>query len=183
LFTALELAAVDGHARLREETHLTVELNEARAHLADGAAVVLAEIGDSLVVGDEAAQEPHELDVASRFPLEPPARLHAVEIAVDVELQEHRGVIVGPAGRRRLDSFELELGKIERTDEGVDHAHRIVFADKVIEPLGRPGRLPAIRPRHEPLHQFPPQIARRIIPGAMFSHSQGPVPAASKRRK
>src|ERR1700676_4231883 len=60
----LELAAIDGHACLHEQTHLAAELDEARAHLADGTAVVLPEIGDRLMVGDEAAKQPHHLDVA-----------------------------------------------------------------------------------------------------------------------
>src|SRR5262245_36468296 len=52
----LELAAIDGHARLRQQAHLATELNKARAHLADGSAVVLAKVGDRLVVGDQSAQ-------------------------------------------------------------------------------------------------------------------------------
>jgi hypothetical protein len=33
--------------------------------------------------------------------------------------------------------------------------------------------LPAIRPHHVALHEFPPQFARRIIAGRVFSRSQG----------
>ena len=47
----LELAAVNGDARLRQQTHLAAEFDEASAHLADGTAVVLPEIGDRLVIG------------------------------------------------------------------------------------------------------------------------------------
>src|ERR1700676_560342 len=105
----LELAAVDRHARRREQIHLAAELDEARAHLADGTAVVLPEIGDRLMVGDEAAKQPHHLDVAPSLTFEPPARLHKVEIAVDVELQENRGMIGRPPGCRRLNPFEPEI--------------------------------------------------------------------------
>ncbi len=118
-------------------------------------AVVLAEVGDRLVVGDEPAQQPHHLDVAAGLALQPPARLHPVEIAVDVELQENRGMIGGPAGRRRLDPVEPELGQIERIDERIDHANRIALVDQVIEAFGQQCRLPAIRPCNEALHQFP----------------------------
>jgi len=42
-------------SRFRKQTHLPAELDEASAHLADSTAVVLPEIGDRLMVGDEAA--------------------------------------------------------------------------------------------------------------------------------
>ena len=83
----LEFAAVDRNARFREQPHLAAEFDEAGAHLAQRFAVVLAEVGDGLVIRDEAPQQPHHLDVAASFTLEPPARLHPVEITVDVELQ------------------------------------------------------------------------------------------------
>jgi hypothetical protein len=44
----LELAAIDRHAGLREQTHCATERDKAGAHLPDGAAVVLAEIGNRL---------------------------------------------------------------------------------------------------------------------------------------
>ena len=83
----LELAAVDRDARSRQQTHFPAQLDKARAHLTDGTAIVFPEIGDRFVVRDEPAQEPHQLDIAAGFALEPPARLHPVEIAVDIELQ------------------------------------------------------------------------------------------------
>ena len=53
----LELAAIDGNARLHQQTHLAAELDKARTHLADGTAVVLPEVGDRLVVGDKASEQ------------------------------------------------------------------------------------------------------------------------------
>ena len=50
-----------------------VELDEARTHFAQRLAVVLAEVGDGLVIRDEAPQQPHHLDVAASLTLEPPA--------------------------------------------------------------------------------------------------------------
>src|SRR5262249_52439601 len=50
-------------------------------------AVVLAKVGDRLEVGRQPPGQPHQLDIALRFPFEPPARLHAVEIAVEIDLQ------------------------------------------------------------------------------------------------
>jgi hypothetical protein len=52
----LELAAVDDNARFGKKAHLAAERDEARAQLANSRAIVLAEIGDRLGVGDEAAK-------------------------------------------------------------------------------------------------------------------------------
>ena len=57
-----------------------------RAHLADGSAIVLSEIRNRLVIGNQAARKPHHLNVASGLTLQPAVRLDPVEIAVDVEL-------------------------------------------------------------------------------------------------
>src|SRR5439155_5529978 len=46
----LELAAVNGDAGLREQAHHAAQCNEPRAYFADGRAIVLAEIGNRLVI-------------------------------------------------------------------------------------------------------------------------------------
>ena len=51
-----ELAAVDRDARLRQQTHLATEIDEARTHPADRRAIVLAEIGNHLVIGNEPSE-------------------------------------------------------------------------------------------------------------------------------
>src|SRR6266700_7760691 len=108
----LELAAIDGNARFGKQTHLAAEFDEARAHLADCTAVVLTEIGDRLVIGDKAAKQPHHLEVTARLALKPAARLHTIEVAVDVQLQQNRGMIGRPARYLGLDPREPKLGKI-----------------------------------------------------------------------
>jgi hypothetical protein len=67
-----------------------------RADLADGATIALAEVGNRLVIRSKAARQPHHLDVAQSLtgfsgvePLKTAARLNPVEIAVDVELEQH----------------------------------------------------------------------------------------------
>jgi len=81
----LELTAVDGDARLHQQPHLSAKLNKARTDLLDGRPIVLAEIGNGFVIGNKPTQQPHHLEIAPSLALEPPARLHAIEIAVDVE--------------------------------------------------------------------------------------------------
>ena len=91
---------------------------------------------------------------ASRSSL--PARLHAVEVAVDVELQENRRVEGGSPSRCGLNTVEPEIGEIECVDEGVDHADGVFLVDPVVEALREKRRLPTICSFDEPLHGHPP---------------------------
>src|SRR5262245_36029000 len=63
----LELRAVYGDARFREQLQISAKRDEGAAHLTDWPAVVLAEIGDGLEVGREPAGQPHQLNVALTF--------------------------------------------------------------------------------------------------------------------
>ena len=123
--------------------------------LADGRAVVLAEVRDGLVIGHKPAGQPHEFDVARRLPLQPPARLHTVEIAVDVELEQHRRMIGGPPRRLRHDAVEPKVRQSERVHKGVDHANGVILVDPVVQALREQGRLTAIRTRHKAPHPIP----------------------------
>jgi len=170
----LELAAIDGNARRREKAHLTAKLNEARTDLAEPQAVVLAEVRDRLVIRHEPAQQPHDFDIATGLSLQPPARLHPVKVAVDVKLQENRGMVRRPSGRRRVHPIEAHFRQIERIDKHVDHANRVAFVNEIIEAFGQQRRLPTIRLFNEATHQFSPENHRGNHSSAMaFSHSQG----------
>ena len=144
-----------------------------RTDLLDGRPVVLAEIGNGLVVGREPPQKPDDFQIAAGFTLQSPARLDAIEIPVDVKLQERRWVVGRSARRFRDNAVEVELAQIERIDERVNHANRIALVDEIIKAFGQQCRLPAIHPRYEALHHSPPQIARRIIAATAFLRSQG----------
>ena len=122
------------------------------------------------MVGHEPPQQPHQLQIAPGLALQPTARLHAVEIAVDVELQENRGVIGGPTGRCRLDTVKPEAGEIERIDERIDRANGILLVDPVVEALRQKRRLSPICSLDEPLHDHPRRITRGIIVGPVFLH-------------
>src|SRR5216683_1439615 len=83
-----ELATVDRNNGTREEFEPTAKLDEPSANRSDRLPIVLAEVGDRLEVRRQPPDQPHQLDIALRFPFEPPARLNAVEIAVEVNLQQ-----------------------------------------------------------------------------------------------
>src|SRR5215470_537113 len=55
----LELAAVNGHAGFHQQPHLSAQLDEAGADLADRRTIVLAEVGNRLVIRYKAPQQPH----------------------------------------------------------------------------------------------------------------------------
>ena len=85
IIDGFELAAIDGDAGCREQPHLAAHLNEARADLFDAGTIVPAEVGNRFVIGRKPAEQPHHFDVAASFSLDPAARMHTVEIPVNVE--------------------------------------------------------------------------------------------------
>lgn len=94
----LELAAVDGDELAAEEALVAPEQDESPADLADRFAVAFAEVGDGLEVGGELAQEPNQLEVAAGFPFKQATGADAVEVAVDVELEQRARVLGRSAG-------------------------------------------------------------------------------------
>jgi len=87
----------------------------------------------SLEIRGQPPEQPHHLEIARALALQTTARLDAVEIAVDVELEMHRGVIPRAADADRIDRLKAQIVQIERLNEGVDHTNRIVFVDPIIE--------------------------------------------------
>jgi hypothetical protein len=151
----LELAAVDGDAPAAEDPDPAAELDEAGAGLPDRRPVLLAEIGDRLVVRRKPSPQPHDLDVAPRLPLQPPARCDAVEVAVDEELQQHAGMIARPARPRGRRARETSGPEIESLDESVDNANRILVSDPIFETFRKERDLLPIHPLDEARHACP----------------------------
>jgi hypothetical protein len=83
--------------------------------------------------------------VAARGALAPAlqatAGLDAIQVAVDVDLQEVGRVVGGAPRRGRLGAIEAESGKIQLADECVDHSNRVVIADEVVQAFGHQGHL------------------------------------------
>jgi hypothetical protein len=80
----LELAAVDRNARFAEQLKPSAQHHELTADLADGLAIVFPEVGYGLEVRHQATGQPNQLDVALALPFQAPARLHPIEVSVDV---------------------------------------------------------------------------------------------------
>jgi hypothetical protein len=83
----LELAAVDRNAGLAEQLKASAQHHELTADLADRLTIVFPEVGYGLEVRHQAAGQPHQLDVALALPFQAPARLHPIEVSVDINLQ------------------------------------------------------------------------------------------------
>jgi hypothetical protein len=131
----LELAAVHGDDAVDEQLELAADGHKLAAGLADAAAVVAAEIGDGLEVRGQTPRQPHQLDIALALALQAPAALHAVEVAVDVDLQQHARVVAGPASRGRHHPFETNAGEVQLIHERINDANRVVLAYEVIQAL------------------------------------------------
>jgi hypothetical protein len=57
-------------------------MNESGTHLANGFAIILAEVRNRLVVRHQPAREPHHLNIAPSLTLQPTAGLNPIEITV-----------------------------------------------------------------------------------------------------
>src|SRR3954452_426240 len=128
----LELAAVDRNARFAKQFKAAAEHHELTANLADGLAIVLAEVGYRLEVGHQPAGQPNQLDVALALPFQTPARLHPIEVSVDVNLQQRRRMIGRPSRRLRFNATKTELGQIKLIDKDINRPDRIILGQIVI---------------------------------------------------
>ena len=151
----LELAAIDGDAAAAENPDPAAEVDETRAGLSDRRAILLAEIGDRLVVRRKPSHKPHHLDVAPRLPFQAPARCDAVEVAVDEELQEYGRMITWPPCPRSRRAPETGFLEVESIDEGVDHANWIVASDPLLKTIRKERDLLTIDPLDKACHACP----------------------------
>ena len=134
-FHRLELATVDRPRRLRDQVPATAQHDELATHVPNGDRVLGTEVGQRLEVRSQAPDQPHQLEVATRFLLEPARRLDAVEVPVEVDL-EHRRRVIGRAARcLGLDALEAERRQIERAHKRIDHSDGVLPADVLVNRL------------------------------------------------
>jgi len=113
-----KLAAVDGQQFAAEEFQFAAQERELPADRGERLEVVLAEVGDGFEVGRQLAQQPEDFDVTVTFGLEQPGITHAMQVTVEVEL-EQRGRSVGRTARVGADgSGEAQRVQFQRGDEG-----------------------------------------------------------------
>jgi hypothetical protein len=93
-----------------------------------------AEVGDGLEVGRKPTQQPHRLDVATAFQLQPARRTNLVEIAPYIELQQVARVVGGPPRRRRRRPAKTETRHIQTVNKGIDHPHGRIRCNIILKP-------------------------------------------------
>src|SRR3990170_730477 len=144
----------DRHQLAAEEVELAAEEGELAADLADG-----------LEVGRKTLEEPHEFQVTPSFSLEQATRSKAVEVAVDIELEQVGGVVGRAASVLEDGMGEGQGGKIQGIDEGVQEADGVVLGDVVIEGLREESELVSVG-SFDVLHPRPPdgQTRRPDLP-------------------
>src|ERR1700721_1251948 len=151
----LELAAVNGHARVAEEIEPPAQQNECAADFADRLTVILAEIRNGLEVRHQTAGQPDQLDIALTLPLKPPARLDTIEVAIDVNFQQGRRMVRWPTRCEGLNTLEAEPGKIQFLHKDVDRPDWIVLAYIVVKSLGKQRTLTAVVAYRKTCHRSP----------------------------
>jgi hypothetical protein len=93
----LALAAVDRDHRMLEQPQMPANDHELRTFRPDRRSVVAAKAGDSFEVRRQASGQPRRLDVTLGL---------AFELSVEVDLEQGRGVIVGPIRHYRPSAFK-----------------------------------------------------------------------------
>ena len=149
----LELGAVDGNDRPGEQVELPAQHDKLRTRRTDGRSIVAAKVGNGLEVRHQATGQPHQLEVALGLAFQPPARLNAVEIAVDVDLEQGGGMVRWAARHLRHDAGKAQGREVELVDEDINNPNRIVFGHIVVQAVRKQGRLPTILTLNETLHR------------------------------
>ena len=83
----LHCVAVYGNGADRRHTDVPVRLHEPGAALADRRLIVIAQVGNRLVVGNQPASKPRRLYLAILLPFQPTAPSNPVHLPIDEELQ------------------------------------------------------------------------------------------------
>jgi len=71
------------------------------------------------------------------FSLQASARLDAVEIAIDIDLQQYLRVVCRSARKSRNSTVDTQIDQVEFVDDDVDYTHRVGIADVVVEAFGK----------------------------------------------
>src|SRR6266550_2662789 len=132
----LELAAIDRHDGVGEEVQATTQDDKFFADLMNRLAVIFAKVGNGLEVRDQPTGEPNQFNIALRFPFQASARLNAVEVAINVDLEQCSGMVSRSTRYFGLHAVETQLLQIEFIDEDINDPDRIICRDVLVETFG-----------------------------------------------
>ena len=80
---------------------------------------------------------------------------HAVQVAVEVELEQRGRMIAGAAGVGGRGTVEAQLSEVQLVHEGVGHAHRVVLAHVVVHAFGQQEALASVPALDVARHDIP----------------------------
>lgn len=129
----LEEAAVHGHLLATEQRQVLAQQDEIPVGGLQRQAVALAEVGEGLVAGPQALDQPDGFQVAQCLALQAAAGVDAVQVAVQVELEQRR------RRKRRLPGTgagggvsEAEHAKVQRFHIGINGADGVARGNVVV---------------------------------------------------
>ena len=128
--------------------------DELPTYATNGGAAVFTEVGDGLKVWRQVAGKPDQFKVALGLSLQATAGLQPVQIAVDVDLEQRRRMISGPACCLRLCPVKTQLAQVEFVNKYFNDAHGIIADDIVIKALRKQRALRTIFTLNKALHQL-----------------------------
>src|SRR2546427_5318020 len=88
--------------------------------------------------------------------LQPAARRDLVDVAVNVDLQQPARMIGWTSGRFWNHTVKAQRPEIQLIDKHVDHPHRVVLSNVVIQILGKQNALSTVFTLDEARHLTPP---------------------------
>jgi hypothetical protein len=114
---------------------LAAELYKSPAYPGNRFRMIFAEIRDGLEHRPHAVNQPEYFDIAPRLTLKPPARAHLVRVTVDIKLQKVMRIVGRPTRRFRLDLRKAQHRKVKAVHKGINHPHRAIRRDHLVQPL------------------------------------------------
>src|SRR5208282_34410 len=96
-----------------------------------------------------------------------------VAVAVNVDLQQRARMIGWTPGRFWNHTLKAQSPEIQFIDKHVDHPHRVVLSNVVIQILGKQNALSTVFTSDEARHLTPRRKSSRIITQQAFPHSLG----------
>src|SRR4029077_20504844 len=124
---SLEFGTIDRDARLAQQIKLAAQRHKGTADLTNRLAVVLAEVRNGLEVRCQLSRQPDQLDVALAFALKASARWDAIEVAINVYLEQRCRMIAGAPSFQRRKPTKAKLAKIKTVDKSIHRASQIVL--------------------------------------------------------
>lgn len=105
-----------------------------------------------------------EFEVSLRFSLQASAGMNAIELAVDVDVEQSGRGIRRPSVSNTIDGVKVHEAQIKRFNERIDHPHRIVLVDVVLQSIREQKSLRSINAIDKSRHVGHPSTGAEILP-------------------